>query len=107
MLRGSCGVVDAMRTHRQWAPQSLPSSSSCRKSRPLGFSLLVLGIELRTLHLLGRHCTTSGTLPALFVLVIFEIGSQFMPWFAWTMIFLFVCPQVAGKDNAPPCLAIG
>jgi hypothetical protein len=35
------------------------------------------------------------TLSALFVLVIFEVGSHFMPGLAWTMILLFMLPHVA------------
>jgi hypothetical protein len=36
--------------------------------------LMVLECELRALHLLGRYSTTGATLPALFALVIFQIG---------------------------------
>jgi hypothetical protein len=36
---------------------------------------VILGFELRASHLLDRHSTTSVTLPALFVLGIFEIVS--------------------------------
>jgi Mlc titration factor MtfA (ptsG expression regulator) len=31
-----------------------------------------------------------ATLPALFALVILEIGSHFLPWSAWTEILLFI-----------------
>jgi hypothetical protein len=58
--------------------------------------LVVLGAELRVLCLLNRHSTIWVTPPAFFVLVIFEIGSQFMPRLGWTMILLFVLPCVAG-----------
>jgi hypothetical protein len=37
--------------------------------------LAVLGFELRALCLLSSHCTTRVVLPALYMLVIFKIGS--------------------------------
>jgi hypothetical protein len=39
----------------------------------------VLRVEFKTLHLLGKRSTTWPTLPTLFLLVIFEMGSGFMP----------------------------
>jgi hypothetical protein len=68
----------------------LPSSQDYR---PEGLEWrAVLGIEL-ALCLLGRRSTTWASLPALFVLVIFEIGSHFIPRLAWTVILLFVLPH--------------
>jgi hypothetical protein len=62
-------------------------------SHPLSFFLsfilvVVLGLELRTSHLLVRHCTWEIP-PDLFALVIFEIGSCCLPRPAWTAILLF------------------
>jgi hypothetical protein len=57
--------------------------------------LAVLGVELRDSSLQGRCFITPVMLPALFALVIFEIGSHFMPGPAWTVIFLFVLPCIA------------
>jgi hypothetical protein len=39
--------------------------------------VVVLGFELRTLHLWRKHCITWATSPALPALVIFQIGSWF------------------------------
>jgi hypothetical protein len=56
------------------------------------FFLEVLGFDRRTLCWLGRH-STSWTMPvALFALVIFEVGSYFLPWVAWTVIIVFMLP---------------
>jgi hypothetical protein len=55
-----------------------------------------LRVQLRALCLLGRCSTTSAVPPAPLALVIFEIGSCFMSWPVWTIIFLFVLPHVAG-----------
>jgi hypothetical protein len=40
------------------------------------FFFAILGFELMASHLLDSHSTPWATLPALFVLDIFEIGSQ-------------------------------
>jgi hypothetical protein len=37
------------------------------------------------------------------VLVIFEIGSYFMPGLAWTVILLFVLPHIAGMTGMHHC----
>jgi hypothetical protein len=42
----------------------------------------------------------SPRFPALFVLVIFETGSHFLPRLAWTTI-LFVLPCIAGMTGVP------
>jgi hypothetical protein len=54
------------------------------------FVLAVLGFELRTFHLIGRHSTTWAMAPAGFALVIFEIGS---------------CVLLANLDHDPPIYA--
>jgi hypothetical protein len=40
--------------------------------------------------------------PGLFAFVIFEIGSHFMPWPAWTSVFLFVLPSSLNDRHVPP-----
>jgi hypothetical protein len=47
-----------------------------------------MGLKLRVSHLLGRLSTTV-TPPALFALVVLEIGSCFQARPAWTMTFFF------------------
>jgi hypothetical protein len=66
---------------------------------------VVLGFELKALHLLDRHSTAWATHPALFALVILETGSQFLPRLAWTTILLFYtsCCDWDSR-SAPPCL---
>jgi hypothetical protein len=44
--------------------------------------LVVLEFELRDSHLLGSCSTTLATIPALFVLCIFEIRYHFLPGLA-------------------------
>jgi hypothetical protein len=65
------------------------------------FVFVVLEVELSASHLLGRCSTTWVMPPALFVLVVSEIGSQFMSGLPYTMILLFVLPCVAGMTGAP------
>jgi hypothetical protein len=65
------------------------SSIDADRKMDFFFFLVLLGVELRASCLLSWV-----TLPALFVLVIFEIGSCFMLRPDWTMIFLFVLPCV-------------
>jgi hypothetical protein len=50
--------------------------------------------------LASRHSTTGATLPALLNLVIFEVGSDFIPRSAWITILLFVHPLIAGMTGA-------
>jgi hypothetical protein len=52
------------------------------------FLVVVLGFELRALYLLGRSSTAGTMPPALFALIILDIGSCFLPRPAWTSIFL-------------------
>jgi hypothetical protein len=69
------------------------------------FYLAVLGFELRASHLLGS--ITWATLPALFVGIIFEIGSHFIPELSWAIIILFVLPLHSWDDRwVPPHPAI-
>jgi hypothetical protein len=51
-------------------------------------------------HLLSKHPTTWATVPTPFALVIFEIGSCFIPRWAWTTNFLFVLPHIAGMTGS-------
>jgi hypothetical protein len=48
------------------------------------------------MHLLGRFFTLGATPLALFVLLIFEIGSYFLLWLAWTTIFYIMLPTIVG-----------
>jgi hypothetical protein len=64
------------------------------------FWRVVLEVELRVSHLLGRCSTTSAMPPALFALVISEIGSHFVPRSDCTVILLFMIPGVAGMTGA-------
>jgi hypothetical protein len=63
--------------------------------------------ELRASHLLGRWSTTSAThTPALFSMVIFETGSQFLSRLAWITILLVYGSHSSWDDrHAPPCSA--
>jgi hypothetical protein len=63
----------------------------------------VLGFELRASHLFGRRSTTRAVPLALSILVVWGIRFHFMPRCAWTVIFLFVLPQVAGTTGARCC----
>jgi hypothetical protein len=38
-----------------------------------------------------------------FMLVMFKIGSYFMPWLAWTSVLLFVFPCMAGMTGMSHC----
>jgi hypothetical protein len=60
------------------------------------FYLAVLGFTLMASHLLGRCSTAWAMTPVLFSLIVFEIGSHFLPGLAWISIFLFRLPTVAG-----------
>jgi hypothetical protein len=70
---------------------------------------MVLGFELRASSLLGRCYISWATLPALFVLVIFEIRCHFMlrlTWI-WGAIFLFVLACITGWQVHATIPAIG
>jgi hypothetical protein len=45
------------------------------------------------LHLLSRASTFWGRLPALFALIIFQVGFMFCPGPVWTVILLFMPPM--------------
>jgi hypothetical protein len=47
----------------------------------------------------GSCFTIWAILPALFVWVVFEIGSHFVPRLSWTVILLFVLPHIAGMTG--------
>jgi hypothetical protein len=64
------------------------------------FFLVVLGVRRKALHLVGRYSITWATPSDLFTLVIFEIGSCFMPRLAWTVI-LFILPYASGMTTEP------
>jgi hypothetical protein len=69
---------------------------------------VVLGFELRALCLQGKNSTFWVTPLALFVLVILEIGSHFLPTLSWTTNFLFytshfMLPTVAGMTGVCHC----
>jgi hypothetical protein len=51
--------------------------------------LVILGFELRALHLLGRYSTSWLMPPVLLFLVIFEMESCFLPKQVWTTVLLF------------------
>jgi hypothetical protein len=44
------------------------------------YFLVILELELRTLHLLGICCRTGATSPAFIALIMFRIGSCISPW---------------------------
>jgi hypothetical protein len=54
-----------------------PAHSGENPVKMLDFFLVVLGFELKTLHLLGRHSTGWAMPPALSALIILEIESCF------------------------------
>jgi hypothetical protein len=57
------------------------------------------GVWTQGLHLLGRHSLVWATPPALFTLIILEIGSCFLLRQAWTVILLFYIstfPEMTG-----------
>jgi hypothetical protein len=64
---------------------------------------VLLGFELRASWLLGRCSTTWATPPAVFMLITFEMWSHFIPGPAWTAIFLFMLPYVAGMIGVHHC----
>jgi hypothetical protein len=66
------------------------------------FFLVVVGFEFRASHLLGRHSSAWVMLLSFFVLVIFEIGSHFLPGLAWTTILLFYTSCCTWDDRYVP-----
>jgi hypothetical protein len=67
------------------------------------FSFAVLGFEFRTLLLLGSYSTIWATPTALFMLVIFELGSHFTSRPAWTAVLLLVLPHITGMTDMHHC----
>jgi hypothetical protein len=63
------------------------------------FSLVVLEAKVALTRQALYHLSHSTSPLAL---VIFEIGSCFMPRWAWTMILLCMLPQIA-RMTGPPC----
>jgi hypothetical protein len=72
------------------------------------FSFRGARVWTRARHLLGNHYTSWASPPALFVVVILEIGSHFMSRPTWTMIPLFYASCCSQDDRyMPPCPTIG
>jgi hypothetical protein len=57
---------------------------------------VILGFELRALHLVGWCSKHLSQASSHFYLVILEIGSCFLPRSAWTIILLFMLSAIAG-----------
>jgi hypothetical protein len=72
------------------------------RAYPIFVCLVVLGLKLRASHLRGRHSTTWDTLPALFALIILEIGSPFLSMLAWIAILLFYASHCWWDDRCTP-----
>jgi hypothetical protein len=66
------------------------------------FFFAELEVELSTSYLLDIFSTTWTTLPALYALVIFEVGSYFRLGLAWTMTLLCVTPCIARMTGTGP-----
>jgi hypothetical protein len=64
------------------------------------FFFVILEFELRTSCLLGRCSTVWAILPAFFALVIFEIGSRFLPTLAWIVVLLVYSCCITGVTSA-------
>jgi hypothetical protein len=62
----------------------------------LSLFLVVLMFEFRVLCLLGRSSTNRAVTLAPFALVVFEIGSHFMPGQTSTVLLLFTLPAYLG-----------
>jgi hypothetical protein len=72
------------------------------------FKWRVQGFELRALYLVGRCFTTEAMPPALFTLVILDMGSRFLPKPAWTRILLYYASHLAWDNrHTPLCPPIG
>jgi hypothetical protein len=66
----------------------------------LNYFLVVLGVELRSSPLLGRHSMTWVTPSVLFALVIFEIGVSLYAMASQRgPVLLFVLPHIAGMTG--------
>jgi hypothetical protein len=64
------------------------------------------GVELRAWCLVGGHCTTWAITPALFALVILDLGSHFLLRPALTTVLVFYASCCSCDDrHAPPCPA--
>jgi hypothetical protein len=63
---------------------------------------VVLGWEIRTSHLWGRHYTTWATLSVLFILVMFEVGAHILRYLPqlWSSYFRLPRILVAGMTCA-------
>jgi hypothetical protein len=59
------------------------------------------------LYFLRSHSTTWAIPPALFVLVIFEIGACFLPRLVWTAVMLYMLLHTWNDRQELPCCAIG
>jgi hypothetical protein len=84
----------------------LPFIYTCVWSFPLKlylFYFVVLGIEFRALHSQSRCSTTWATPTPLFVLVMLEIGSCFLPDHPGLRSFYFKLPAVAGLTGTHHC----
>jgi hypothetical protein len=62
----------------------------------------LLGFQLRALCLLSWHSTTWTKPPALFALVILEIGFCFLCPGVWTLIFLFYSSHHCWRNRHTP-----
>jgi hypothetical protein len=82
---------------------SVKNRTGCVVTHPINpsppFFLRSCGVERKTS--LARRCSTTRiTPPAFSTLAIFEIGSHFMPGWAWTLVLLFELPHIAGMTGA-------
>jgi hypothetical protein len=68
------------------------------------FFLVIMGFELMSSCLLGKNSTTRTMPPALFLLVIFQIGSHCKPRLVWTTILLFVLPYIVEVAGVCHCI---
>jgi hypothetical protein len=85
--------------HIMYFDQLTSSITLSYPPHPLFHLLLsALEFELRGSHLLSKRSTTWATPPALFALVIFQIGSQGWPY---TMILLPIIFLIAGITGVP------
>jgi hypothetical protein len=66
---------------------------------------VVVEFELRASCLLGRCCITWAMPLVLFALVIFQVGSSFLPGLAWTVIILLNLLGSWDHRYVPPCPA--
>jgi hypothetical protein len=66
------------------------------------FPSVVLGFELRASHLLSQPSTASATFPALYALIILELGFCFLPRLTWTVTLLFYTSHCSWNDSHAP-----